>query len=174
MVAKLSRPFRIIALPLVRVPHGPLRTPAALAAAADKAAAALASTSDSTSEAANGNGNGNGNDVPLTLYHIQQPDRKSQAGDPKYLQYVNKGLEKAADQWVKLGEKKEGSVMRWFYDKGESLMDRMDYEEWALKNVHEGQGVKIANTQKGEAQELIEVSTGVLCVHAGHTEVQPQ
>lgn len=158
MVAKLSRPFRIIALPLVRVPHGPLRTPAALAGAAEKAASASASASGSTS-AANGNGNGDGDETPLTLYHIQQPNNKDESSSPKYVQYANRALEKAQDQWVKLGEKKEGSVMRWFYDKGEGLMDRMDYEEWALKNVHENQGVKIADTEKGEAQELIEVST---------------
>jgi hypothetical protein len=94
-------------------------------------------------------------DSPLVLYHVQQPDVQSASGPPPI---VNRALEKASDAWLKLGEKKEGTVMRWFYDKGESLMDRMDYEEWALKNVHEGKGCKIADTAKGEVQEKIVVS----------------
>ena len=34
-------------------------------------------------------------------------------------------------------------------------MDRIEYEEWALKAVHEGRGVKIA--KEGEKQDMIEV-----------------
>lgn len=166
MAGKISRPFRIIALPLVRVPHGPLRAlgvPAALNAA-KAASAGVKSTSDSgpasattkpgATNGANGDGNGNG-DTPLILYHVQQPDVQSKNGPPPI---VYKVLDKASDAWLKLGEKKPGSWMRWFYDKGESLMDRVDYEEWSLKNVHEGKGVKIADPAKGEVQEKIEVS----------------
>ena len=34
-------------------------------------------------------------------------------------------------------------------------MDRIEYEEWALKAVNEGRGVKIA--KEGEKQEMIDV-----------------
>jgi hypothetical protein len=46
--------------------------------------------------------------------------------------------------------------MYWFYARGEGLMDRIEYEEWSLKGIVEGQGVKIATD--GQEQELIEVS----------------
>lgn len=34
-------------------------------------------------------------------------------------------------------------------------MDRIEYEEWSLKSVVEGQGVKIA--KEGETQEKVQV-----------------
>lgn len=46
--------------------------------------------------------------------------------------------------------------MYWFYAKGEGLMDKIEYEEWALKSVQEGLGVRIA--KEGEVQERKEVS----------------
>jgi len=159
VAAKLSRPFRIIALPLVRIPHGPLRARAAAAAGAGApapgataaGAAGVAKTTSATGAATTSDA-----ETPLVLYHVQQPDVKPTAGPPPI---VNKALDKASEAWLKLGDKKEGSVMRWFYDKGESLMDRMEFEEWALKNVHEGKGVKIADPKKGETQEKITVSS---------------
>ena len=65
-------------------------------------------------------------------------------------------MTKASDTWLKLGERPKDSWMGWFYAKGESLMDRIEYEEWALKGVHEGRGVRIAKA--GEKQERIEAS----------------
>lgn len=50
--------------------------------------------------------------------------------------------------------------MYWFYEKGEKLMDRIEYEEWALKAVREGEGVKVA--KDGQVLERIEVSR---CCH---------
>jgi hypothetical protein len=41
-------------------------------------------------------------------------------------------------------------------------MDRIEYEEWALKGVQEGRGVKIA--KEGGVQEKIEVSRIGVCV----------
>lgn len=37
-------------------------------------------------------------------------------------------------------------------------MDRIEYEEWALKSVIEGRGVRIA--KEGKEQKMIEVSPG--------------
>lgn len=45
--------------------------------------------------------------------------------------------------------------MYWFYSKGEGLMDRIEYEEWALKAIIEDQGLRIA--KEGELQEVVEV-----------------
>jgi hypothetical protein len=50
--------------------------------------------------------------------------------------------------------------MYWFHERGEKLMDRINYEEWALKAIHEGRGVKVADAKKGEKQEMIEVGAG--------------
>ena len=57
--------------------------------------------------------------------------------------------------WLKLGEKDKKTWTYWFYARGEGLMDRIEYEEWALKAVVEGQGVAVA--KNGEKQERIEV-----------------
>jgi hypothetical protein len=47
--------------------------------------------------------------------------------------------------------------MYWFYAKGEGLMDKIEYEEWALKGIQEGLGVKVA--KEGAPQEKAEVSS---------------
>lgn len=73
---------------------------------------------------------------------------------------TKRALDKANETWLKLGEKDKKSVSYWFYKKGEGLMDKIEYEEWALKNVTEDQGVKIAKKGKDgkeEVQETIEV-----------------
>jgi len=57
---------------------------------------------------------------------------------------------------LKLGARPKDSWMYWFYARGEGLMDRIEYEEWSLKGIVEGQGVKIATD--GQEQVLIEVS----------------
>lgn len=90
------------------------------------------------------------------LFQVVQPDPSAESGPPSYTQ---KALDKASDVWYKLGEKDPKSVLYWFYKKGEGLMDKIEYEEWALKAIHEGQGVKIAEKGKEAEQQKIEVST---------------
>lgn len=166
MSIKTSRPFRILALPLVRIPHGPLRTTPRIAAAAVSDAVSPSSPgetqlSPSTAAAAvkaaasaPGSVEPTSSEAPLMLYHVQQPDVKSSEGKPPIYQ---RALDKAANEWNKLGKKPHKSWMYWFHERGEKLMDRIDYEEWALKAIHEGRGVKIADPKKGEKQEMIEV-----------------
>ena len=36
-------------------------------------------------------------------------------------------------------------------------MDRIEYEEWALKAIHEGRGVKVVKKGEDKVQEMIEV-----------------
>ncbi|TXT15876.1 hypothetical protein VHUM_00379 [Vanrija humicola] len=151
MSIKAARPFRILALPLVRLPHGALRVQppasAASSAGASSASASASSTSDSsasaspstTAEAAAAAAVA-ARETPLILYHVQQPPPPESDGKPPLYQ---RALDRASDEWIKLGKKKEGSWMRWFFDKGEGLMDRIEFEEWSLKAVHEGQGIKI-------------------------------
>jgi hypothetical protein len=89
------------------------------------------------------------------LFHVLQPDPAPEAGPPSLLK---RGLDKASDTWYKLGQKDKKSVSYWFYRKGEGLMDKIEYEEWALKAIQENQGVKIAEKGKEGEQERIEVS----------------
>jgi SH3-like domain-containing protein len=126
-----ARQFRILALPLARIPR------------------------PSTAPPADASSSGITKPTPLVLYHVSQPDATAESGPPSL---SKRALNKASDVWVKLGEKDKKSVSYWFYKKGEGLMDKIEYEEWALKNVQEGRGVKIL--QKGEqgTQEKIEVS----------------
>lgn len=131
-----KRPFQILALPLVRIPHGPLKS--AAAAAAPKAGPSTSSSgSDKVSQVSEPDDAKK--EAPLTLYLTQQPSVGVHDEKPPIYQ---RALDKAVEQWDKLGEKPKGSWMRYFHTKGESLMDKIEFEEWALKNVKEGQGVK--------------------------------
>ena len=119
-----SRPFRILALPLARLPRS-LRP-------------ANATTSSSR--------------TPLLLFQVLQPDVSPEKGPPPV---ATRALRKASDTWMKLGDRPKDSWMYWFYARGEGLMDRIEYEEWALKGVTEGQGLRIV--KEGEKQEKIQV-----------------
>lgn len=47
-------------------------------------------------------------------------------------------MNKASDFWIGLGKEDQTSTLDWkkrTYNMGEKLMDRIDYEEWALKGV---------------------------------------
>ncbi|WVN86192.1 uncharacterized protein L203_101353 [Cryptococcus depauperatus CBS 7841] len=127
-----SRPFRILALPLTRLPlpppsstTPPTHPPPSLESTTPK--------------------------LPLTLFHSIQPNYREDSSTS----IVNKILVKSSDAWLKLGEKPKGSWMYWFYDRGERLMDRIEFEEWALKAVREGEGVKV--TKEGGVLERIEI-----------------
>ncbi|BEJ14024.1 hypothetical protein CspHIS471_0311980 [Cutaneotrichosporon sp. HIS471] len=159
-MSKASRPFRILALPLVRIPHGPLRTTGRAAAANALSKPAPVYAKPEAEQAGMGKKLSPGavepmvGEAPLMLYHVQQPDVPEAEGKPPIYQRV---LDKAADEWNKLGHKPHKSWMYWFHERGEKLMDRINYEEWALKAIHEGRGVKIANAKKGDVQQMIEI-----------------
>ncbi|WOO77930.1 putative protein [Vanrija pseudolonga] len=159
MSLKAARPFRILALPLVRLPHGALRVSAPASAAsaatsgnssasasagagasASSSASASASSTEASTAASASAAAVAARETPLILYHVQQPAPPASDGPPPLYQ---RALDRASNEWLKLGKKKEGSWMRWFFDKGEGLMDRIEYEEWSLKAIHEGQGIKI-------------------------------
>ncbi|KAL1408532.1 hypothetical protein Q8F55_005344 [Vanrija albida] len=160
MSLKTARPFRILALPLVRLPHGALRVspPAGAGAAANAASGSSGSSSSSSAGGATANSSTSATqatasagstaadaavaarETPLILYHVQQPAPPVSDGPPPLYQ---RALDRASGEWIKLGKKEEGTWMRWFFDKGEGLMDKIEFEEWSLKAIHEGQGIKI-------------------------------
>lgn len=159
-----KRPFQILALPLVRIPHGPLKSVAAAAASKpgpSTSSNSTASTSSSTSTSTNDSNKvaqvsepeDATKEAPLTFYLTQQPQIGANDEKPPIYQ---RALDKAVEQWDKLGEKPKGSWMRYFHTKGESLMDKIEFEEWALKNVKEGQGVKF--DKDGVPDKKIKVS----------------
>ncbi|OCF32730.1 hypothetical protein I317_02094 [Kwoniella heveanensis CBS 569] len=162
-----SRPFRIFALPLARLPPPSSSRPAnpstsssssSITAAAapptsplesvpesvlkrhpSSSSSASASTSASSSDTTASSGSAK---TPLLLFHTSQPDPTEATGN-KSQQLASKALAKASDTWLKLGQKPKDSWTYWFYAKGEKLMDRIEYEEWALKAVKENEGVKV-------------------------------
>lgn len=139
---KATRQFRILALPLARLPRPP--PPSRTLPTTPPPSLESASSSHTTPP------------TPLILFHALQPEPS--ADSPPSL--ITKALDKSSETWLKLGEKPKGSWMYWFYEKGEKLMDRIEYEEWALKAVREGEGVKVA--KDGQVLERIEVSR---CCH---------
>ncbi|KIR54697.1 hypothetical protein I315_02578 [Cryptococcus gattii Ru294] len=133
--AKATRQFRILALPLARLPRPPPHSrtlPTTPPPSLESASPTVPPT-------------------PLILFHAVQPEPS--ADSPPSL--ITKALDKSSETWLKLGEKPRGSWMYWFYEKGEKLMDRIEYEEWALKAVKEGEGVKVS--KDGQVLERIEI-----------------
>ncbi|GAA5836253.1 hypothetical protein JCM11251_001443 [Rhodosporidiobolus azoricus] len=63
-----------------------------------------------------------------------QAKQRQQDSEPAYLGYANKAIDKAADLWAGLG-KAEGGWKKKTYDTGERMMDKIEYEEWALKAI---------------------------------------
>lgn len=147
-----STQFRIFALPLVRLPRpNPTKN----------STPAPTSSSNDTPKLPN----------PLILFHVSQPPPPAPSPidikDPsthikpastpavQATPIYQRGLNKATEQWLKLGDKPKDGWMYWFYAKGEGLMDKIEYEEWALKSVQEGLGVRIA--KDGEKQDMTQV-----------------
>ncbi|GAA5931204.1 hypothetical protein JCM1841_003487 [Sporobolomyces salmonicolor] len=79
---------------------------------------------------------------PLFLLHAHRPpppssssSSSSSSTDAPQLPILKRVEQKAADMWAGLGKGKEGSWKKRSYDLGERLMDKIEYEEWALKAI---------------------------------------
>ncbi|GAA5883479.1 hypothetical protein JCM16303_003821 [Sporobolomyces ruberrimus] len=81
---------------------------------------------------------------PLFLLHAHRPRSTlppsstpppSSDGQQPKLPLLTKATDKAADMWAGLGKGKEGSWKKRSYDFGEKLMDKIEFEEWALKSI---------------------------------------
>nr|XP_031863986.1 uncharacterized protein CI109_000630 [Kwoniella shandongensis]KAA5531058.1 hypothetical protein CI109_000630 [Kwoniella shandongensis] len=141
--ASTTRSFRIFALPLARLPRSTTNTSSSPAPAPSSSTSSeTASTSPTPTHAK----------TPLILFHVSQPDPTPESVSPNL---INKALAKASDTWLKLGEKDKNSWTYWFYARGEKLMDKIEYEEWALKAVKEGEGVRIDKV--GNVLDKIEI-----------------
>lgn len=149
LVKMAQRPFRIFALPLARLP-----TPHAPPKPSNTRPLPTEPTSETSTQKS----------LPLILYQVSQPDSPPPSvNSSRYTlsALANRGLNGAQDQWLKLGTKKPDSWLYWFYTKGEGLMDKIEYEEWMLKGIHEGRGVSVLTEEEkkaGKTQEKIEVS----------------
>ncbi|GAA5982723.1 hypothetical protein JCM10908_006761 [Rhodotorula pacifica] len=82
----------------------------------------------------------------------------AQTGQPQHRKLLNKSIDKAADLWAGLGKAKDGSMKRKIYTFGERMMDRIEYEEWALKAIDPALAPKLgasrstpASAQEGDA-----------------------
>ncbi|ODO11069.1 hypothetical protein I350_01671 [Cryptococcus amylolentus CBS 6273] len=136
-----SRPFRILALPLARLPRQPHPPPSTTTP--HPALESLPATP------------GEQPPSPLVLFHTIQPDPPADSTPS----LVNKALSKSSETWLKLGAKPKDSWMFWFYEKGEKLMDRIEFEEWALKAIREGEGIKVEKdgSIKPEERKVVEL-----------------
>lgn len=159
--------FRILALPLARLPRASTSTnPTPDASQNDKAPSTTTTTSTS---------------APLMLFHVSQPaptaaiaDAEGKVSDDakaarkaadRSLPIHQRALNKASEAWLKLGDKPKDSWMYWFYNKGEGLMDKIEYEEWSLKAVQEGVGMKVDKDGKIADADRFEVSdAGRVCI----------
>lgn len=68
-------------------------------------------------------------------------------------------LNKASDFWIGLGREDQKSIFDWkrrTYNAGEKLMDRIEYEEWALKGVDPTLGPTLNHPQEKVAKKRAE------------------
>ncbi|GAA5979364.1 hypothetical protein JCM5350_003881 [Sporobolomyces pararoseus] len=81
--------------------------------------------------------------APLFLLHAHRPrstlppspSSDSGSGEQPKLPLLTKATDKAADMWSGLGKGKPGSWKKRSYDFGEKMMDKIEFEEWALKSI---------------------------------------
>ncbi|KIM80956.1 hypothetical protein PILCRDRAFT_821813 [Piloderma croceum F 1598] len=137
VVPKIIRPMRIIALPLTR-------------------AAILPTNHSPTNE-------GGIFDPTLTFYHFQLrsppgtglTDRENGKKQGRIKSLVTWVSTKAADTWAGFGRAPEGNWKLRTYQYGERLVDRMDFEELALKGVDPSLGPSITHPQLGSRNEKL-------------------
>ncbi|GAA6059136.1 hypothetical protein JCM10212_003883 [Sporobolomyces blumeae] len=77
---------------------------------------------------------------PLFLLHAHRPRTPATSTSPPQsasndVPLLTKATDKAADMWAGLGKGKEGGWKKRSYDFGERMMDKIEYEEWALKAI---------------------------------------
>lgn len=148
-----QRPFRIFALPLARLPH----TRPTIAAPPTSPNRPTSTPSTTTTE----DTSSSPSPTPLILFQVSQPDEPPPSTSSSRwtaISITNRALNGATNQWLKLGQKPKDGWMYWFYSKGEGLMDKIEFEEWMLKGVHEGRGVKVVTKESGDIQQKIQVS----------------
>jgi hypothetical protein len=85
---------------------------------------------------------------PLMLFHLSAPPPASSM-DAESQSLLNKALQKASDAWLNLGKGDQKGMKYKIWKKGESLMDKIEFEEWALKSIQVDTGVKIARKEDG-------------------------
>ncbi|GAA5937978.1 Mrx19p [Sporobolomyces koalae] len=80
-------------------------------------------------------------ETPLFLLHasrtrstLPQTPQAGQGDHPK-VDLLTKATDKAADMWSGLGRADAGTWKKRSYDFGEKMMDKIEFEEWALKAI---------------------------------------
>ncbi|KZV97364.1 hypothetical protein EXIGLDRAFT_378892 [Exidia glandulosa HHB12029] len=72
----------------------------------------------------------------LTYYHVIQPPPPPQPASSGTPNLLKRAVGKAVEMWDNMGTKVEGNWQRRLYVYGQKVMDRLEYEEIALKVVH--------------------------------------
>ncbi|TCD62235.1 hypothetical protein EIP91_007194 [Steccherinum ochraceum] len=84
----------------------------------------------------------------LTYYHFVTPP----AHDDKGASWAKWAVDKASGAWASFGQAPEGNWKRRIYVYGERLVDRIDFEELALKSVDPNLGPKLSKFGRSEAE----------------------
>ncbi|KAK4046031.1 hypothetical protein OIV83_006420 [Microbotryomycetes sp. JL201] len=106
--------------------------------------------------------------LPAFLLHakrvpVGKVELKNADGSPKKLPPITRATSWAADNWQKLGQAPDGTWKRRAYVMGDRFMDRIDYEEWALKAIDPALSPKpwkktqVATDQSGMKGEQVEL-----------------
>ncbi|KAI0784780.1 mitochondrial K+-H+ exchange-related-domain-containing protein [Abortiporus biennis] len=85
----------------------------------------------------------------LTYYHFVTPRPKEEKGKTNWSKWA---AQKAAEIWAGFGKADEGHWKRRTFIYGERLIDRIDFEELALKSVDPSLGPKLINFGESDAQ----------------------
>ncbi|KAH8072260.1 mitochondrial K+-H+ exchange-related-domain-containing protein, partial [Cristinia sonorae] len=96
----------------------------------------------------------------LTYYHFVTPPAKEDQGS-NFTKWSNWATNKATSIWAGFGEAAEGKWQRKVYVYGERLVDRIDFEELALKSVDPNLGPKLSKFGRSETQ-ISDQGTGTI------------
>ncbi|BGO96027.1 hypothetical protein NBRC10512_002445 [Rhodotorula toruloides] len=100
---------------------------------------------------------------PFLLHAVRQSLQTASADakrqdQPAVTRYTHKAIDKAADLWAGLGKADEGTWKRRAYVLGERMMDRIEYEEWALKAIDPALAPKLVSSKdSAHVKETVDV-----------------
>jgi len=78
-------------------------------------------------------------------YHFQTPPRKDEHNNAQTQNIIKRATGKAADMWTGFGKAPVGSWKQRLFVYGERAVDRIDFQELALKSMDPSLGPKISN-----------------------------
>ncbi|KZS92910.1 hypothetical protein SISNIDRAFT_485863 [Sistotremastrum niveocremeum HHB9708] len=103
--------------------------------------------------------------IPFVYYHLQTTAPPTSGEDAKQPGILKRVTEKAASTWASFGKAPEGNWRLRTFRYGERIMDRIDFEELALKSFDPAMGPRITKVINGESSEEKKLEEKITLFH---------